>query len=245
MIKLYGYELRRLLLNKFFIGLLLITGFYSYQILGGDIIRGVAHTAPFSAWSYGAFLAAILPFLLIAQFLFIGRFHSKAEKQVKVLTDAAPIDPFRYALLRGLAIVTGCGVISIFVVGISFVFYARVLAFTDYWSFVLPLLLTLVPAMLVMLGIGWLAAQVHPGLLLVLMLLVLILGQLPLPYSLDLLGGRFFREYPLTLSAGPDGEPGFTIPVAVWLGKAAYCFVGIGLSWLGLLQTRRIRKTRL
>ncbi|NLJ86477.1 MAG: hypothetical protein GX322_08550, partial [Firmicutes bacterium] len=48
MIKLFGYELRRLLFNKFFIGLLVITGLYSYQILSGDIIVGVANTAPFS-----------------------------------------------------------------------------------------------------------------------------------------------------------------------------------------------------
>ena len=49
MFKIYYYELRRLLVNKFFLCLLLITAFYSYQTMSGEIILGIADTAPFRA----------------------------------------------------------------------------------------------------------------------------------------------------------------------------------------------------
>ena len=61
MFKIYYYELRRLLVNKFFLCLLLITAFYSYQTMSGEIILGIADTAPFSGWSYGVYLAKVLP----------------------------------------------------------------------------------------------------------------------------------------------------------------------------------------
>ncbi|WP_460277904.1 hypothetical protein [Clostridium sp. CTA-5] len=63
---LFKYELKRLLLNKFFLGILIISALYSHQVMCGDIILGVANTAPFSGWSYGVYLGKILPILLIA-----------------------------------------------------------------------------------------------------------------------------------------------------------------------------------
>ena len=72
MFKIYYYELRRLLVNKFFLCLLLITAFYSYQTMSGEIILGIADTAPFSGWSYGVYLAKVLPLLLVSLLFFIS-----------------------------------------------------------------------------------------------------------------------------------------------------------------------------
>ena len=63
--KIFKYELKRLLVNKVFAVLLVITAFYSWQVLDREIVMGVAYTAPFSQWSYGAFLGNILPLLSI------------------------------------------------------------------------------------------------------------------------------------------------------------------------------------
>ena len=64
--KIFHYELRRLLWNKFFFGLLAVTLFYAYQVFTGEIILGVAHTAPFSPWSFGCYLSRLLPPMLLA-----------------------------------------------------------------------------------------------------------------------------------------------------------------------------------
>ena len=190
MIKLFGYELRRLLFNKFFMGLLVITGLYSYQILSGDIIVGVANTAPFSRWSYGAFLSAVLPLLLITLLFFTTFLYSRKEKQVGAITFATPIDPLHYGFLRCLAMVTGFVVISGVAIVFSLIFYARVFRFTAFGDFLVPILLTLVPAMFFTLSRTHSGAM-HSGLLYALMLILLLLGQMPLPYSVDLLGGTF------------------------------------------------------
>ena len=57
MYKIFWYECRRLLGNKFFFGILLILLFYGWQILDRVTILGVAHTAPFSCWSFGDYLS--------------------------------------------------------------------------------------------------------------------------------------------------------------------------------------------
>ena len=45
MSKIYGYECRRLLWNKFFIGLAVVLLLYGALVLRGVTILGVAHTA--------------------------------------------------------------------------------------------------------------------------------------------------------------------------------------------------------
>ncbi len=51
--KIFLYECKRLLWNKFFAGLVLVLLFYGWQVLRRVTILGVSHTAPFSPWSFG------------------------------------------------------------------------------------------------------------------------------------------------------------------------------------------------
>ena len=57
MVKIFYYELRRLLGNRFTVGLLLVALLYGYWTMRGEILLGIANTAPFSPWSFGAYLA--------------------------------------------------------------------------------------------------------------------------------------------------------------------------------------------
>ena len=63
--KIFRYECKRLLWNKFFFGLLLVSLFYGWQVLSGVTILGVSHTAPFSPWSFGDYLCRMVPLLWI------------------------------------------------------------------------------------------------------------------------------------------------------------------------------------
>ena len=72
--KIFHYELKRLLWNKFFFGLLVVTLFYAYQVFTGEIILGVAHTAPFSPWSFGCYLSRLLPLLWVGELFFLSFF---------------------------------------------------------------------------------------------------------------------------------------------------------------------------
>lgn len=105
--KIFLYECKRLLWNKFFAGLVLVLLFYGWQVLRRVTILGVSHTAPFSPWSFGDFLSRMLPLLWIGALFFLTFFTSEKARRAAVLTDAAPLLPRRYALARCAAALTG------------------------------------------------------------------------------------------------------------------------------------------
>ena len=98
--KVMRYECKRLLWNRFFVGLVLVLLFYGWQVLGGTTILGVAHTAPFSPWSFGDYLGRMVPLLWVGVLFFLTFFTSPKARRVASLTDAAPMPPHRYALAR-------------------------------------------------------------------------------------------------------------------------------------------------
>ena len=130
--KIFKYELKRILVNKVFAVLLVITAFYSWQILDREIVMGVAYTAPFSQWSYGAFLGNILPLLSITLLFFVTYLFSQKEKMVGTITSATPADPVKYGLTKWSAILVGYVLIAAVVIGISMVFYSRTFEFWDF-----------------------------------------------------------------------------------------------------------------
>ena len=111
--KIFQYECRRLLWNKFFGGLLLVLLFYGWQVLSRMTILGVSHTAPFSPWSFGDFLSRMVPLLWIGSLFFLTFFTSGRARRAAVLTDAAPMEPRRYALARCGAALAGTALLAL------------------------------------------------------------------------------------------------------------------------------------
>ena len=224
--KLFWYELRRLMGNKFFLGLLLVSAFFSFWVMEGEIILGVANTAPFSPWSFGAYMAKSLPVPVIALLFFISFLYSKQEQAVKVLTVATPIRPLRLRLLRYGAI--GVSFLTIFLVPLGYAvwFYGTTFHFADFGSLISPLLFTLLPVLFFFWGLGLLAGRLQPALVFALMPAALLLTLLPLPAAWDLYGTAFFTGYPQTLSVL---DPAFSVPLPVVLGRCAYSLAGAGM----------------
>ena len=71
MTKIFSCECRRLLCNKFFIGLLAVLLFYAGQVFCLTVLPGVSHTAPFSPWSFGVYLGRLLPLLWVGALFFL------------------------------------------------------------------------------------------------------------------------------------------------------------------------------
>ena len=235
MSRLFKYELKRLLINKFFLGLLIISAFYSHQIMCGDIILGVANTAPFSGWSYGAYLAKMLPILLVALLFFISFLYSKQEKKVQALTKATPINQFRFQMLRYGTIIIAFVLISAVPVGYSFWFYKVNFHFTNFGSLIFPSIITLLPAMLFMLGLGTFGGRCHKAVVFVLMVVIILINYIQLPYGVDLFGSNFYANYPASLDVV---EPDFFIPTEVIRGKFIYGLVGIVMMLISSIRKK-------
>ena len=234
MIKIFRCECRRLLCNKFFIGLLAVLLFYAGQVFYAVALPGVAHTAPFSPWSFGAYLGRLLPLVWVGALFFLTFFTSARERRAAVLTDAAPMEPRRYALTRCGAALAGTALLALAVLAEAAVFYGWYFGWYRWIELIAPTLVTLFPPLAFALGSGWLLGRVRPWLLYVWMPLPFALALLPLPEVLELWNGSFFTQYPLTLGTL---DPAFSLPAAVLLVQCALLAAGIVL--LALPPRRR------
>ena len=154
MSKIFRYECRRLLWNKFFIGLAVVLLLYGALVLHAVTILGVSHTAPFSPWTFGDYLSRLLPLLWIGVLFFLTFFTSGAERRAAVLTAATPVRPWQYALARLGAALTGTVLQSLAVLLLSAVFYARMFRWYSWGSLFLPAAISLIPALVFALGSG-------------------------------------------------------------------------------------------
>ncbi len=240
--KIFRYELRRLIWNKFFIGLLVINGIFAWFVLTTDTIAGAAYTAPFSRWSFGAYLASILPLTILTVLFLLSVYYSKNEKQVEILTSVTPVNKVRYALVRSAAIticfLTICAVI--FVLGIYF--YITVFDYRDIIPFLLPSGMIMLPCLLFSLGIGHLAGRIHQGLLYALMLIVMVVGYAGFGGSFDFFGHWYFSSYPISLPVGNDGEPAFMLSSGFMLARLVYLVTGGILLTIGISRQQRKAK---
>ena len=238
---IFWYEFKRLICNRIFLALLLISVLYSYMILNREIILGIAFTAPFSSWSFGSYLSGIMPLLMITLLFFITFMYSDHEKRVRQLTFAAPLDTVKLLLVKCASIIAAFLVIALFVIVLAFIFYAVLFGFTGFGNFIIPIVITVLPCLIFFLGAAFLLGKVQYNFLYVLMIAVLLLAFLPLPAFLDLYGGSFFGTYPLTLPIGPDGEPAFYLPASFILGRLFYCAAGALMAVFGI-KGKRIEK---
>ena len=150
MVNIFLYECKRLLWNKFFLGLLLVLLFYGWQVLTGATLLGVSHTAPFSPWSFGDFLSRMVPLLWIGGLFFLTFFTSGKARRVSVLTDATPLEPRRYALARCAAAMAGTSLLALAVLAEAAVFYGWYFGWYGWGELALPALVTLVPPLVKM-----------------------------------------------------------------------------------------------
>ena len=209
--KIFRYECRRLLLNKFFAGLVLVLLAYGAMVLESATILGVSHTAPFSPWSFGDYLSRMLPLLWVGAAFFLTFFTSGRARRAMALTDAAPMDARRYAWARCAAALAGTALLALCCLLEAAVFYGRYFGWYAWGSLLLPALATLAPTLVFALGCGWLLARIRPWLLYPWMLLPFAVSALPLPEALGLWNGSLFTALPLTLGTL---DPAFTLPAS-------------------------------
>ena len=207
--KIFRYECRRLLWNKFFIGLAVVLLLYGVFVLHAVTILGVAHTAPFSPWSFGDYLSRMMPLLWLGMLFFLTFYTSPQARRAAILMDATPIPPKQYALARCAAALTGGALLTLLCMVEAAVFYGRMFHWYSWGSLLLPALVTLLPTLVFALGSGWLAGQIRPWLVYVWMAVPFLLAALPLPDALGLWNGSFFTAYPLTLET--LGRQSFTV----------------------------------
>ncbi len=238
MSKIFRYELKRLLLNKFFIVLLIINGLFAWYILATETVVGVAYTAPFSPWSFGDYLSSVMPLSILTVLFLMTTYYSKNEKQTKILTDATPVNQAHYILIRSSAVALGFTIICAVLIGLSFYFYATYFGFWKFASFILPAILTLPPCLVLTLGLGHLVGYFHSGLLYALMLISMVMGYLRLGVF-DFFGKGYYAYAPYELAPGSDGEPAFTLSAGFLTVRILYLLIGLIFFAVSIHRAKR------
>lgn len=234
--KLFYYELKRLIKNRFFLALLLITVVYSWQTITGEMVLGMKSAAPFSGWSVGFYFTEILPILLIVEVFFLTYLFGEREQGMEQLRRTTDFPQLCYGLLRFAVIGIGILLLTIVVLLMQLFFCQHYFQAGTWQQMLLPQLFCLLPAFFLVLGIGMLAGELHRNLLYGLMLLFLcgnVLGPL---FGLDLTGMQFFLQGVSQVPADTSGEPlFFLLPWAV-RQRAFYLLLGLILSMIGLVN---------
>ncbi len=233
MSKIFRYECRRLLLSKFFFGLVAVTCFYGWQVLEHVTILGIAHTAPFSPWSFGDYLSRLLPLLWLGTLFSVSVYTNGAERRAAMLTQAAPMHPAVYRLARFLCVLTASALLSLAAVFTAVCFYARMFRWHDWGTLVFPALVTLAPALLFAAGGGWLLRHMRVWLLVPWALFPLLPAALPLPEALGLWNGKLFSTRPLLL---PSLDPAFSLLPETIVMQCVLALAGAGLFFWAALK---------
>ena len=225
--KIFRYELRRLLWNKLFFGILLVSLGYGWLTLTGSVVRGVAHTAPFSPWSFGYYLSQALPLICLGELFFLAFFFSKEERLLRPLTQATPIRQRRYAALRCGAVLTATAILCLCLAALAVGFYVSLFGWVDYGELILPALLTLIPPIVFCLGTGMMLSRFNHTLIYALMAAVILLTVLPLPSAINFSLSGFFSQFPLTMGTL---DPAFQIPSWLAIHQISLTVLGAFLA---------------
>jgi ABC-2 type transport system permease protein len=228
------YELRRLLFNKFFICLLVINGIFAWYTLTTDTIAGVAHTAPFSPWSFGAYLATVMPMIMLTVLFLLSFYFSKKEKQVQDLTSATPVDAVYYLLVRLAVVTLGYFLLCTLVIGMSFCFYAVFFDYYNYIVFLVPIVVIMLPCFVFILGLGLLSGRINVGFLYALMLVTLSFNFIQLPGTFDFFGKGFYSSTPMSMPLIGNEEPVFVLSGMFLAVRSFYFAIGAIMLLIGI-----------
>jgi hypothetical protein len=242
MTKIFRYELKKLIVNRFFAILLVVALWYGYLMLKGEILLGVSNTAPFSPWSFGLYVSSLFPLLSAALLFFIASLSSKQEKLTQVLTSASPTPLGIYRFVRCSAIFVGVLLLTVVCLLLGILFLGSLFGFENLpcreWIF--PTLLVLVPSLTFVAGLGMLAGIWKGWAVYALIGVVFAVGYLPLPDWTALNPAAFFVDYPKILDVL---DPGFSVPISMLVGRMVYFFLGLLLMAVGL-KIRSVGKGR-
>lgn len=220
----FRYELRRMVCSKIFVGILAIILWFAWQTLNSQTIQGVAHTAPFSPWTFGSYINALLPLLSLSLVFFLWEVSSGRARRVELLADATQTERRKLLLIRGCAVAAAWLLLALAAVLLGLGFLLTLFSSAVPLGEVLAAAaLALLPVLLFLLGLGLLAGRVRPGLVFFLVPVTALLLLLPFPMSVQLFVGDLFSVWPLSLPL----DPPLSVPPSLLAGRLLYSLAGL------------------
>lgn len=240
MFRAYKYECKHFLTDKVFFILLVVCLYYASFILQSETILGVANTAPFSAWSFGGYLAALLPFACACLLALFAIAYSDEQRLAEQITAATPTSKLRRSMTRLAAMYSGFALLMVCALVLAGWFYLRVFDFASPLQWLAPFVYAVMPALLFITGLAMQLGRFGSGGIYALMAFLLLYGlfgsNVSLPLPIDLFGSSFFRSAPAIIN-GID--PAFHVSLAAAGSRVLLSCVGLTGIFLSGLGKKR------
>ena len=228
LMKLTGYECKRIVKTKTYLFLTVISLAYSIFVLRTQTLFGAYNTAPYSQWSFISYLHTIMPMLYAILVILISQQFGKKEKQIQMLTLSTQTS---YRVQKtGKAFALGiifCMNLVLCVVAM-YLYFAFTLKHIASFDLLLCALLFALPQFLLIAGLGlWFASyNANAVYLLLIVITFLTIANIRLPMIIDFIGNSILA-IPAT-SIPNAGVIPYVIP-------PAYLFSRIGFAVIGML----------
>ena len=225
--KIFKYDLKIILLKPYVFAMLIVELIYSYLILSSEIILGISDTAPFSGWSFGAFLGKTTMVSLLVSFFILSNLYSKRQKQVSILADVTGFSIRKRMLIRNV-IIGGFFLLSnllIFVEGCIFLY--AIFGKIYIGTYIVEWLLITIPCLFILLGAGNLLGRISPALVYIFMAVIIVMAVILREFGIDINGANYFEVVSAALESLKGGETPFTITPQYLCTRLMYMIFGI------------------
>lgn len=222
--KIIRYELHRMVCSKIFAGMALVLVWYGWQVLNGVTILGVAYTAPFSPWSFGAYLCSLMPLLSLSFLFFLWETCSGPAKRVEILAAATGFGHGKLMFAKGCAAALAWLILA---AGVSLLGTGFLLnlfgSSAPVGGLMAAAVLVLAPVLLFFMGFGLLAGRYRTSLVFLIIPAVIFFVAAPLPMEAQLFCRTFFNEWPKGLGLDPE----FFVPGPFLAGRILFGAAGV------------------
>lgn len=230
-IKIFKYELKRIIFSKMFVITFIIALFFSVIDLYTEIIQGVSGTAPFSKWSYCKFLCGINTIMLLILMLSFTGLFSRNEQRVREITLCTSLPQKKYLATKSFAMFISYLIIVVCCILISLVFYKTTFNFADFQNFLLPILIILLPTFVFVFGTSMFLGSKSQTLLYAWIPVILILSLISFNSTpfIDIFAKGYVTYRPTILPVDSLGEPVFSLSLDFIMSRLTFTLIGLVL----------------
>lgn len=241
--KLFAYEWRRIFFSKpFFLMAGLIVA-VSILELKNSVLYGALDTAPFSEWTFLAYLTGLIPYICAAMLFFVSRLTAARTLSVEAIASATPM-PARTRYCIKLAAVLLCYLLLAALLTAMYHAYTALTFGARGTRIGLAALLLLPPALLC-LGVGAWLGRAHTNLVYVMVALLFFISFIRFtpPMPVDIIGKSILETADASMLA--NGVIPFSLPSGYLPSRLGMGVVGVALcaAYLARLDAWWMRRS--
>ncbi|MGI6665317.1 MAG: hypothetical protein ACOX3W_07925 [Christensenellaceae bacterium] len=239
-IKLLRYELKRIVATRLYLILTGVMLAYIGFVLETQTMFGESGTAPYSQWSYLAYLSSVIPLISMVLFTQLAKLQGSEERQVQALTLSSPTSMQSQQAVKETAIGAAYLIQVVLAVLAAYVFFGMKFKILAPLNLLGCTAILAIPQLFLCIGVGLWVSKIHPYATYVLAALLFFCytTQVMMPMGVDLLGNSILQIARATYPV--QGEIAFAWPISYMISRGITFVIGVVLTVVACMQKRKV-----